>query len=59
MSGRREPQATMLLFVDLEERVPEAHPIRTIRAIVDEAPGASLTGVRPDVLGGWPNIGAS
>ena len=28
MSGRREPQATMLLFVDLEERVPEAHPKR-------------------------------
>ena len=29
MRGRHDPQATMLAFVDLEERVPQDHPIRT------------------------------
>ena len=37
MRGRRNPQATMLAFVDLEERVPENHPLRTIKAVADEA----------------------
>ncbi len=37
MRGRRDPQATMLAFVDLEERVPKDHPLRTIKAVTDEA----------------------
>ena len=37
MRGRRDPQATMLAFVDLEERVPQDHPIRTIKIVADEA----------------------
>ena len=37
MRGSRDPQATMLAFVDLEERVPQDHPIRTIKIIADEA----------------------
>ena len=37
MRGRHDPQATMLAFVDLEERVPQDHPIRTIKIIVDDA----------------------
>ena len=37
MRGSRDPQATMLAFVDLEERVPQGHPIRTIKIIADEA----------------------
>ena len=37
MRGIRDPQATMLTFVDLEERVPKDHPIRTIKIIADEA----------------------
>ena len=32
MRGSRDPQATMLAFVDLEERVPQDHPIRTIKS---------------------------
>ena len=36
MRGRRAPQATMLAFVDLEERVPQDHPLRTIKAVTDE-----------------------
>ena len=35
MRRRHEPRATMLAFVDLEERIPQTHPIRTINA--DEA----------------------
>ena len=37
MRGRPDPQATMLAFVDLEERVPQDHPIRTIKIVADEA----------------------
>ena len=37
MRGRRDPQATMLAFVDMEERVPKDHPIRSIKAVADEA----------------------
>ena len=37
MRGRRDPRATMLAFVDMEERVPKDHPIRTIKVVADEA----------------------
>jgi len=37
MRGRRNPQITMLAFIDLEERVPTSHPLRTIRRLADEA----------------------
>ena len=37
MRGRREPQVTMLAFVDLEERVPVDHPLRTIKRLADDA----------------------
>ena len=37
MRGRVDPQATMLAFVDLEERVPRDHPLRTIKVVADEA----------------------
>ena len=37
MRGRQEPQVTMLAFVDMEERVPADHPLRTIKVLADEA----------------------
>src|SRR3972149_1397317 len=37
MRGRRDPQVTMLAFVDLEARVPFGHPLRTIKALADQA----------------------
>src|SRR5213076_713583 len=37
MRGRREPQATMLAFVDLEERVPRTHPLRVVKQLADRA----------------------
>ena len=37
MRGRRNPQASMLAFVDLEERVPPHHPLRTIKCFADRA----------------------
>ena len=37
MRGRREPQAMMLAFVDLEERVPLDHPLRVIKQFADRA----------------------
>ena len=39
MRGRREPQVTMLAFIDAETRVPPDHPLRTIKAVADEALG--------------------
>ena len=35
--GRRDPQVTMLGFIDLESRVPPEHPLRTIKALADQA----------------------
>ena len=37
MRGRRDPQGTMLALVDMEERVTKDHPLRTIKAVADEA----------------------
>ena len=37
MRGRREPQVTMLAYIDLEEREPAEHPLRTIKALADGA----------------------
>ena len=37
MRGRQDPQVTMLAFVDLEARVPPDHPLRTIKALADQA----------------------
>lgn len=37
MRGRRNPQASMLAFVDLEERVPPHHPLRAIKRFADRA----------------------
>ena len=37
MRGRRNPQIAMLAFIDLEERVPSDHPLRTIKRLADEA----------------------
>ena len=35
--GRRDPQVSMFAFVDLEERVPVDHPLRTIKCLADAA----------------------
>jgi hypothetical protein len=37
MRGRRNPRLTMLAFIAPEERVPSAHPLRTIKRLADEA----------------------
>jgi transposase len=37
MRGHRNPQLTMLAFIDLEERVPTSHPLRTIKRLADVA----------------------
>src|SRR5216683_690249 len=37
MRGRRDPQTTMLAFVDLEERVPRNHPLRVVKQFADRA----------------------
>src|ERR1700738_1930735 len=37
MRGRRDPQTTMLAFVNPEERVPRNHPLRVIKQFADRA----------------------
>lgn len=37
MRGELDPQPEMFSYVDLESRIPDKHPIRKIRRIVDEA----------------------
>jgi transposase len=37
MRGRRDLQVTALAFIDVEKRVPPDHPLRTIKALADEA----------------------
>jgi transposase len=35
--GQRDPQVSMLAFVDVEARIPADHPLRTIKAVADQA----------------------
>ena len=37
MRGEIDPQASMFSYVDLESRIPQDHPIRKVRKIVDTA----------------------
>ncbi len=37
MRGETTPQPELFSYVDLESRIPQSHPIRKIRRIVDEA----------------------
>ena len=53
MRGRQEPQVTMLAFVDREERVPADHPLRTIKALADEA----LTRLSPEFDRMYADVG--
>src|SRR3954453_22397649 len=57
MRGRREAQATMLAFVDLEERVPMTHPLGVIKPFAERAL-AELSPVfdRMYAAGGRPSI---
>ena len=36
MRGKRNPQSTMLAFVNLDERVSPDHPLRTIKQVADD-----------------------
>ncbi len=53
MRGRRDPQVTMLAFIDMEARVPPDHPLRTIKALADRA----LAALSPVFDGMYKDIG--
>lgn len=57
MRGRRQAQARMLAFVDLEERVPRNHPLRVVKQFADRAL-AELSPVFDEMYsaGGRPSI---
>ena len=37
MRGEINPQSSFFSYVDLESRIPQHHPIRKIRSVVDHA----------------------
>ena len=37
MRGETNPRASMFSYVDLESRIPEQHPVRKVRRVVDNA----------------------
>jgi transposase len=53
MRGRRNPQATMLAFIDMEARVPPDHPLRVIKTIADQV----LAALSPVFDGMYKEIG--
>jgi transposase len=53
MRGRRDPQPTMLAFIDLEARVPAGHPLRLIKTLADQA----LAGLSSSFDGMYSAIG--
>jgi transposase len=57
MRGRRNPQLSMLAFVDLDTRIPADHPLRTVKRLADAAL-AALSPVfdRLYAAGGRPSI---
>ncbi|MFA9461274.1 IS5 family transposase [Thiohalorhabdus methylotrophus] len=57
MRGVEDQQASLFSYVSLEERVPEDHPLRAVRALVDDALHqlqAHLDGLYPET--GRPSI---
>ena len=57
MRGRRNPQLSMLAFVDLDARIPPDHPLRVVKRFADRA----LAELSPDfdriyAAGGRPSI---
>ena len=53
MRGSGDPQEVMLAFVDMEERVPKDHPLRTIKAVADGA----LKRLSPEFDRMYSNVG--
>ena len=53
MRGRHEDQEVMLAYVNLEERVSKDHPLRTIKAVADEA----LKRLSPEFDRMYPKVG--
>ena len=51
--GRRDPQVTMLAFIDLETRVPPDHPLRVIKKLADQ----SLEALSPDLDRMYADVG--
>jgi len=53
MRGRHDPQLTMLAFVDMEERIPARHPLRTIKTLA----GQALSELSPDFDRMYADVG--
>ena len=57
MRGRCNPQRRMLAFVDLDARIPAAHPLRTVKRLADRVLAELLPVFdRMYAAGGRPSI---
>ena len=55
MRGEIDPQRGLFSYVDLEERIPQDHPIRKIKRVVDRA----LKALDDDFAGQYSDVGRS
>lgn len=53
MRGEATPQTSLFSYVDLESRIPQQHPIRKMRAVIDQA----LLGLEPFFDGMYSQTG--
>ena len=59
MRGRLENQVTMLISLTPDELVPQDHPIRRIKPIVDQALKEHVPDIQPDVRRGGSAVHSS
>ena len=59
MRGKRNPQSTMLAFVNLNERVPPDHPLRTIKQDRRRCTLPDVRRLRQHVLAGRQSLSST
>ncbi len=59
MRGGDQQHSGMFSYVSLEERVPQDHPLRAIRKLVDEILRGHGQGVRQHVRQNEPALGST
>jgi hypothetical protein len=56
MRGSDKTSGSLFSYVDVEQRIPTKHPLRTIRQIVNEVPvSLDAEGTKPPIPNGTPN----
>ena len=60
MRGSDKTSGSLFSYVDVEQRIPTKHPLRTIRQIVNEVlVSLDAGGTKPPIPNGTPKLGTS